>query len=258
MENASQISVGIAVGSFILMAMATVIIVLVIVYQSKRAEIVRKLQQKLLFASLDAEKEERARISRDLHDGVSGYLNTTRNYITLLRKKADNEDEEICDEMMNSIEQALASIKDISQKLLPPMLTEMGFFKAVMTMAKDLTQNSAFQLKFVLEGEDHDVNEKVAYELYRIVQESVTNLNKYSMANNVLIKLSVRDEYVCLEILDDGIHFDFKKELRSDPKRHGLKNILARIQLLNGIYSHENLPPKGNKFILTVKNTTYD
>ncbi len=258
MENATEISTGIVLGSLVLLAMASVIIVLVVYYQAKRVELEKNQQQKLLDSALRAEKKERERVSRDLHDGVSGHLNSVRNYITVLKRTTTGPGCEACDLALESVNQALDSVKEISQKLMPPMLKELGFFEATINMCKDLSYSGSFDAKFMIEGEDTEVNDKIAYQIFRIVQETYTNINKYAKASNVLLKLAYKEDKIKLEIIDDGSYFDFQEKLTKDPKQHGLKNILARVQLLNGKYTHSNQIPKGNKFTLTVKNDYYD
>lgn len=254
MENASELSVGIIAGTALLVAMASLIIILAITYQNKRKEFLRKAQQEQFYAALDAERKERERIARDLHDGVSGYLNATLNFLALAKNKSGNEMEEMMSNIRLGILEAVNSIKEVSYNLAPSVLTQEGFVLAFKQLSFNLFGKSDIQMEFNSCSTFPSLDETVSYELYRSLQEYLTNIIKYGNANKVTINVENND-YFRINILDNGNKFSFEEAAKKKGNHNGIKNIITRLQRIKASFKHFRNEDDLNEFIIVLKPT---
>ena len=192
----------------------------------------RKEAELLLKSSLESEKRERMRIAADLHDGVSGDLNAIRNYLSILyRGEKDAEKQELFSEIKEGVEAALENTRQVSYKLMPPLLELAGFQPALEDYFERLTTNSKIAFEVVCNSPSPDFTHETAYELFRIVQELTTNMIKYGAVTHCLLLLSSSDSAQFIEIIDNGIPFNFNATLKTS-KGSGLKNISSRLKVI--------------------------
>lgn len=228
------------------------LVFLVLFYQNYFIKMKRKEAELLLKSSLESEKRERMRIASDLHDGVSGDLNAIRNYLSILHKgEKDAEKQELFSEIKEGVEAALENTRQVSYKLMPPLLELAGFQPALEDYFERLTTNSKIAFEVVCKSQSPDFTHETAYELFRIVQELTTNMIKYGAVTHCLLLLSSTDNAHCIEIIDNGTPFDFNAALKVS-KGSGLKNISSRLKVI-GAQLEQQETPKGNHYKITIK-----
>lgn len=212
----------------------------------------RKEAELLLKASLESEKQERMRIATDLHDGVSGDLNAIRNYLSILQRgEKDTEKQELFSEIKSGVEAALENTRQVSYKLMPPLLELAGFTVALQDYFERLTLSSKISFEVISKTDEPEFFQEAGYELFRIVQELTTNMIKYGSINHCQVTLYSLENDYCIEIRDDGTPFDFKKFLTTSTGS-GLKNISSRLKVIEA--KMEQLETaEGNHFIITLK-----
>ncbi|MCL9807626.1 histidine kinase [Flavobacterium amniphilum] len=240
------------IGTTVMLFFAFGLLFLVLFYQNYFIKMKRKEAELLLQSSLESEKKERIRIAADLHDGVSGDLNAIRNYLSVLQRgEKDEEKQELFAEIKEGIEAALENTRQVSYKLMPPLLELAGFKVALEDYFGRLTTNSKIAFEFVCNTEAPDFSNEIAYELFRVVQELTTNMIKYGGVTHCLVLLSSPEAEYSLEIIDNGIPFDFYTSLKTS-KGSGLKNISSRLKVI-GAQMKQKENPKGNHYIITLK-----
>ncbi len=193
-----------------------------------------KHNEELLQNSIDIQEKERTRIAADVHDELIGQLR---------RIQLMNTNETLKTPLKNSIETA----RRISHDLTPPLLNESSLsqlFYGVLTPMKN-----TFKIDFYA-SEKHDVNipEKVKINIYRILQEVITNIEKHAEASQIFIRLKVAKQFIFLSVKDDGLGFVENKN-----KGLGMKNISLRTKQLNAESRFTKNYPKGTKFIFFYK-----
>ena len=183
---------------------------------------------------LEQEKaEERNRISEELHDGILGRLFGTRLGLGFLDLTADKTTLEQRQSFLDELQDIEKEIRDVSHQLNNDFnSSEIGFTNIVNQLLKDksVLGHFEFQLKIDKLVSWEKINEISKVNIYRIVQESLQNIVKHANAENVLISFSIENEFLLLEIKDDGKGFDSKKS----KKGIGMKNIKSRVQKLKG------------------------
>jgi two-component system sensor histidine kinase ComP len=189
---------------------------------SKRLDAEKSFREKL-----DLERNERARIAHDLHDGLQNDFVAIKNYVNLLYFDEHNaERKKYLENLEKSIDLASKNIQDISYSLMPSKLKSIGLIPVINDRFATLSKGS--QTYFELEYEDENTN----YQIYRIIQEITNNLIKHNKAS--LCKLSIFETKNKLKLIfkDDGEFFDYKLALNNS-KGIGLLGINERLKSMN-------------------------
>lgn len=248
--NADEVVSLFYIGTAIMLFLAFGLLFIVVTYQRHFFRMKRKEAQNMLKVSLESEKNERARIAADLHDGVSGDLSAIRNYLSILAKK-ESENKEIFDEIKEGIDNALQNTRAVSHNLMPPLLETEGLVPALKGYLEGIGSKSGISFT-VTSNQNIQLQPSVAYQLFRVLQELTTNMVKYGSVTTAHINAVLEKEVLAIEITDDGIPFSFKDNL-AKADASGLKNINSRLHAVNAVIAQEEYD-KGNRFVITLKN----
>jgi signal transduction histidine kinase len=143
---------------------------------------------------------------------------------------------------------AIEDIRKLSQILVTPLIKHFGLSKAIEGLLDDVHAVNSFQMDYRCET---FYEEEITYEfklnIFRIVQEQMNNIIKYSKANEVNIVLARNEENILLTIADDGVGFD----VNSPRKGIGLHNIASRTDVYNGILDIQS--SSGNGCIMYIR-----
>ncbi len=181
----------------------------------------RYLSEKLI----DLLERDRKRISMDLHDQVGQDLTTLKiDLEMLLGKLGPNEEVWGCE--INAIRdktvKAIRDIKEISSELRPSILDHLGLVPAIKELCDTMNEQAAVHIDFFCPSKACDLDSPIQVAVYRIVQESLTNLLKHSRARKGFITLIEKDEMITLSVEDDGIGFPKQANGESDTLGKGM------------------------------------
>lgn len=200
-------------------ALATAFIVTRIKFRRNKKE--AKLQQNYTRQLLENTEEERERIARDLHDGVSQEL--------MLLKHQVNSNHESTSEKIDTI---INEIRMISRDLHPVMLDKIGLKPSIEHTCNQMME--ANQLFITAEIEyNNSLDRGKELQLFRIIQECLNNVAKYAGAHAAKVTLSEKEHYILLQIEDNGKGFDVDAALNSK-NAFGLHSIIQRSRSLQG------------------------
>jgi signal transduction histidine kinase len=193
---------------------------------------------------------EKKRISEELHDGVLGRLFGTRLSLDSLNSSTKDDavkNRSVYIDELKSIEQ---EIRKISHDLNTDFIAGSSYFDIIKTLV--INQTQAYQLNYELKKTD-DINwdlvsNKTKINLYRIVQESLQNIYKHANATHVVINFNQEDDFILLNITDNGSGFEVNKAR----KGIGLKNIRSRVAELNGEVKIESEKNYGTRVKISV------
>lgn len=195
-------------------------------------------QKKLLETGILVQEQERTRIAADLHDSLIGKLTSLK----LKNQLAYN-----YDEVDHLLGESIAEARRISHDLSPPMLEFISLYELIDGIINPWKKN--IQVVFF-----HDVRTDAALpnnikiQFTRILQELITNIYKHAGATTISIHLRQTDQWLALQVSDDGKGFDPK----TGKKGLGLQNIELRMVYLNG-YHHIKPHQKGTTALLLLK-----
>ncbi len=193
------------------------------------------------FASslLNAQEDERLRISRELHDDpLQAIIHSSRQIDSILMDDtgiADQENRTTLDKVKSELLRVARSIRSIAQGLRPPSLEHLGLSATVNGLIADLEQDYSGTINLDIKGTQRRLKLDTELALYRICQESLQNAIVHSGADNVLVKLTFTNSTVSLVVSDNGNGFEVNKPI--DAKHLGIKGIRERVSLLGGTFS---------------------
>lgn len=173
-------------------------------------------------AILQGEEQERHRIAQDLHDSMGGMLANIRMSISSLNPDKSNE-------IYKKIDKSISEMRRISRNLMPETLKNLGLEIALKELCESMSQKHFF-IQFEAFNISNEIQFQSQLTLYRITQESISNVIKHAQANNVIVQISQYENTLNLTIEDDGIGFDKSKIVYG----MGLRNIENRVRLING------------------------
>lgn len=207
-------------------------------------------------AKNSAEDQERARIARELHDGLGQLLFGINLHINSLIENLPSKKEDVLSKLkyINSLnKQAIEDTRTISHNILPVNFSDLGLKSSIEKIVDTLSQsNNAIQFHLENEYEDGLLKPEIELTLFRIIQEFIYNSIKYSQAKNIHIRFIKQSNSIVLELRDDGIGFDFKKSLISSTSI-GLKNIISRSRLINAELKFDSVKNSGTYLELKIK-----
>jgi signal transduction histidine kinase len=195
----------------------------------KNQEIVtlkREHQIKTLESLIEGEEKERFRIAKELHDGVNGDLSAIKFKLSSLLEMNNK----VIKEAITMIDDSCQQVRAISHNLVPQSLVNFNFIEAIQEYCNNMDAIHKPQISFQKLGEHIDIEKKSELNIFRIIQELVTNSVKHAEASEINVQISCRDNLMHITFEDDGKGFD-KNQVESDGI--GLKNIPSRIDYLN-------------------------
>lgn len=153
---------------------------------------------------LRTQDEERRRIGRDLHDSLGQYLSVLKMKMVALDKfdrKAMTQEIEEC---ANLADECIKEVRTVSYLLYPPMLEEFGLKSAVSWYLEGFTKRSGIQTTFDISKDFRRVDPDVELALFRVLQESLTNVHRHSGSSTADVRLRISDGLAILEVRDQG------------------------------------------------------
>jgi PAS domain S-box-containing protein len=180
-----------------------------------------------------AQKEERKRIARELHDDLGQYLTALNLQVSALQIGFAKKDEVlsgIVEHIVSLIDGMKKSLRNISQRLRPEALN-MGLSVALECLANDILTQCNIDYSVKLHSDADEISEAGAVIAYRVTQESLTNIVRYAEANHVLISLERNANNFVLKVEDNGKGFDTSLV---KPRSFGIVGMSERLQAIGG------------------------
>ncbi len=202
--------------------------------------------RKTIHAIIQAEEQQRSKFSRDLHDGLGPMLSTVKLYFQWLAEAQENDDRMgIISKGKFSIDEAIQTLREISNNLSPRVLNNLGFVPALRNFIFQLNETGKLSIHF-----DSSTNQRfdknLETTLYRITTELINNTLKHAQSSEVQVefRLDQQNNTASLLYRDNGKGFSFNEVIKSN-KGLGLMNIQQRVTSLNGKVVFETAPEKG-------------
>lgn len=185
------------------------------------------------------QEEERSRVSRELHDGISQLLVSIKFQFELAGHQLEAGQSSGLVTLGTAIERlggAIGEIRRISHDLRPSLLDTLGLPAAIGQLASEFEQRCGLAVVYRNGLPDARLPDGVAVALFRIVQEALTNIERHAGAGTVLVELEPCMNGVQLQVQDDGIGFD-PRTIEQPQEGIGLRNMRERVEHLGGRFS---------------------
>ncbi len=225
-----------------------------IFYSLKRSEIERsRAENRILTAIIHTEEKERKRFAKDLHDGLGPLLSTVKMSVSALSNSNIQNQEEILENTNLVINEAITSIKEISNNLSPHVLTNFGLVSALKNFAHKINQTKSVRIDLTSNMENERFDHNVEIILYRASCELINNTLKHASAENIQMNISKHLRTLTIQYHDDGIGFQSEKIMNNQTDGTGFSNIQSRIKSIHGIFILNSVPNEGTTALIKVK-----
>lgn len=200
-----------------------------------------------LSSLIKGQEYERQRLAKELHDGLGGLLAISHSKLANLNKLKEASNVTI-EESMNLVGDAYNQVRQISHNLMPLDLEKFGLITTLKNMISLVSNQNEINIDFRTYQFELALNNELGLNIYRIVQEAITNILKYAKAKNVLIELIQHEQHISLSIEDDGVGFDHN----NISSGIGIQNMKNRSEILQGTFSLESKPKEGTSISVQI------
>ncbi|NIF06682.1 sensor histidine kinase [Chryseobacterium sp. Tr-659] len=227
--------------ALILVFIALLLVIIIYYLKQKQKKLSLEKERSLQFTKnlLDKTEEERKRIASDLHDSVSHEL---------LSLKHSFEASQL--QLNEKVDSIINDIRAISRNLHPVLFEKIGLEASLEQFVERIQNTHRFMLSSEINYQDGLTTEK-ELQIYRIVQEAVSNIIKYADAIAAKVIVTENKDTVILEIIDNGKGFNVKETLEK-MDAFGLHNIIERSKAIGG-QAHITSTDKGTKIVVQIK-----
>lgn len=193
-------------------------------------------KQQIGLKIIEAQEQERKRISREIHDGPAQSLANilVRSEIVDLSFR-DGAVEDALQEMKSfrkSIQQSLQEVRRIIYDLRPMALDDLGLFPTIKKHISSVSEFNDIDIQLIFHGDEKRLQTHYEIALFRLVQEGLQNAIKHAEASVIKVALEIHDNSVTLLIQDDGVGFNLSES--RDRDSYGIIGMKERVELLDG------------------------
>lgn len=216
-------------------------------------ELMQEQELKSIDAMLKGQDDERRRIARDLHDRLGSILSTVKLHFSTMEdeirklQEKQNNSYELATKMLD---EAVDEVRKISHDLHSGSISKFGLKRAVQELIEALSTKNGLAIHFMDNQIDANVFAPFEVELYRIIQELLSNTLKHAKASEVHIQLTQSEGFVSFSYEDNGVGMD-RINLK-DKEGLGLLSIENRVQKMNGRSTLDSTPGHGFTFIIEI------
>ena len=203
-------------------------------------------QKKITRAIIRAQERERNHIGRELHDNVNQILAGTKLYLGMAAS-TNPRLKETLGYPIELIDNSINEIRNLTGKQVTP-LRDINLEELIQQLLEKLNESTVIKSALLYKLEDARIDDDLKLNIYRIVQEQVSNIIKHADAKNVNISLNATAGNIELIVADDGKGFNVNKKR----KGIGISNITNRVESFNGKMAIKSSPGKGTEITIHV------
>jgi signal transduction histidine kinase/ligand-binding sensor domain-containing protein len=214
--------------------------------KAKQEEFTRRL--------INAQENERKRIASEIHDSLGQQLLVIKNWATYcLQKSRKLSEMRLPIQQINaSAEESLQEVRTMAKMLSPYHLDKVGVSNTIRFMIKQVAESSEINFETEIDDIDGILSKENDINLYRIVQESISNIIKHSQASEAKIIIKKSENLIKLRVLDNGIGV-YTNNYEYENFGIGLHGIAERAKMLGGNFVYESVETKGTKLKIDIE-----
>ncbi len=190
-------------------------------------------------------EDERGHLARELHDELGALLTAAKLDVARLKSRLGSAQPEATERLIHlttTLNSGIALKRRIVEDLRPSSLSHLGLVASLEILAHEFEERA--DLAIITDMETVDLGGSAQLTVYRLVQESLTNIGKYAEATQIFISLQNMDGYVSVEVHDNGKGFDLNA---INPSSHGLSGMRHRVEAAGGSLTVTSSPLTGTK-----------
>ncbi len=211
------------------------------------------LRRALLRHAVAAQEEERARISRELHDGTAQTLTALSVNLAALQNRLPDDPTltELTHRLRDLSDQMARDLHRLVHDLRPAQLDDLGLSAALQFLTDEITKNVGLKISLQVEGTRSRLDSFAETALYRIAQEALTNVVRHAQTDCASVQLGFEENSVVLRVADQGKGFSFDGRARL-PSGLGLAGMRERAESAGGQFSLHSTPGQGTTVAVRV------
>jgi signal transduction histidine kinase len=211
-----------------------------------------RLREAQVSAVIDSQEKERKRFASDLHDGMGQLISALQLNINAIRNQKDSTTR---DTLFENSEQILTDIhgeiRNIAFNLMPPVLIKEGLISGLQELTRRINRTGTIKVSLSHHDLPARLNDLGEISLYRIIQELLSNIVKYSHATRVTLDFTGFENEIVLTLEDDGMGYSLEKFQNNEG--NGWRNISSRLNLIKGSIDFDVVEGrKNNTIIITI------
>ena len=217
---------------------------------------IRQYQEELRSLSShiqNVQEEERGHIAREIHDELGQNLTSINMDIDYLKSKGgENTDSDILNRLNSLsklVDHTIKTTRRISQELRPSILDDLGLKSAIEWQVSQYKKRSESIYKLNMIGNDENISTEQSTAIFRITQESLTNIARHAEATKIEVRLSIEKLFIKLEIKDDGIGISGNNTDNNNAS-FGVFGMKERASILGGKLEIVSTPKEGTAIIV--------
>lgn len=213
----------------------------------KLTELEQQKELQVTKAFLEGEDRERQRIAQDLHDGLGGALSGIKMKLSGIQSEIHVKD---FDSSLEQLDKSIVELRRIAHNMMPTNLLRSGLNVALMDLCSSLSCSKT-KIELQTEGLDHYLNQQQQVNIYRIIQELLSNAMRHANATEILVQCLQNERQVLITVEDNGVGFELKSP--DMKKGMGMENVQNRVNLMNGTLEYDPMPGEGTIVNITLE-----
>jgi signal transduction histidine kinase len=198
-----------------------------------------------------AREEERARVSRDLHDELGSALTALKMDIAKIHKRgAEGKQKEDLQHLLMTVDDLLQMTRRLATELRPSLLDHFGLAAAIEWQLQEFESRLGIRGRFSSDEADIGLDPDIATAAFRVFQETLTNVARHSQASEVDVRLEQQEGTLMLRVRDNGRGINTSD--LTNPKSLGLVGMRERVHLLSGEITVEGVVGQGTTVLVTI------
>lgn len=219
------------------------------IYQAtQRQQRLERLQHQLI---LEAQEKERQHLAEELHDNLGMLLSVLKMELSAVLQDipAGSPLRTRLQSLSARLDEVVQTVRLTSHQLMPPLVEHFGLIPSLEGLLRRFRATTAVNIHLQVTGEEADMPLIKVLQVYRIVQELITNALRHAQAENIHIRLHYQRNRLIVEVWDDGKGYDPASVQREGI---GLRNILGRLQVLRAHWENLSAPGRGARYRIEI------
>jgi len=217
------------------------------------------IQQKQILGIrvIKAQEDERQRVAREIHDGPAQSMANVVIKTEICERLMDRDMEKAkyeLSQLKTIVRGCLKDVRKIIYDLRPMSLDDLGLIPTIQRFVVDFEEETKIRVDLTVTANNETIHSIIKLAVFRIIQESLNNIRKYSKALNVSVRIEVINKSINILIIDDGIGFDVENKFNSSKEESGFGLLIMseRVELLKGNINIQSGKEKGTRIKISI------
>lgn len=234
-----------------------VIIVLTLAINFHEHKLADKSLRELVNKTVLFQEDEKKHLARELHDGINQLLVSSKCHLEILSHKVlqspgiSSDVLTLISKSDSSLQTAILEVRRISHNLRPSALDDLGLEAALNTLLDDFSDHAQLTVHRDIQLSNDQLNSEISTTIYRIVQESLTNVEKHAFASHVEVRIQQFKNLIQCIVRDDGVGCQLSEVIKK--KGIGLRNMRERIEFLGGDFEFNSERGRGTEMTALIE-----